>query len=365
MKNWFKFPQVRLFVLVSLVAFIYRDSFTSRFFQDDRILMRLAQTTGVFTAIPHFPYRPIAIQVFYSLGNFLFGNNPVGYHLLLFFAFAGSLFFLFRIMKILFREENKALSAVFFYALNISLFAEFYWIATSYFSLGALFFFGAIYFFLLQGFVFVVLCLLMFLLALGSNEMAFVLPAIFSLCSWYLREGNRQKLAGFWLLDGLLLFFRVIFIGFPKVADYTLKFNFQVLGTLRWYLLRVFDLPEGIRNNPDSPVIYLLLAVFLILMAVNLYTYFRKRYDPRLFLLGLLWFLTAGLPFYFLPGHMSSYYLALALPGITMIYATAVGKSYKSYIILAVYLLLTIFGLDFLRQTHWIILKNTGPIGQF
>lgn len=85
----------------------------------------------------------------------------------------------------------------------------------------------------------------------------------------------------------------------------------------------------------------------------------------KLILFGAAFFVFGALPFFFLPNHMSAYYLTIALFGPALI-AGNVIKSKKLIILFFLgYLLLTIFGLQFLSATHWIILKNTGPIGKF
>lgn len=129
MKVWVKF----LF-LILLLAFIYRDSFISRFFQDDKILLNLP-----LTVIPNFPFRPVSQQFFYQVCLLVFGLNPVGYHVVIFIFLIGTLWFIFQLAKQIFQHDDSALAVVFFYAFNISLFANFYWIATSYFTIGAFF----------------------------------------------------------------------------------------------------------------------------------------------------------------------------------------------------------------------------------
>lgn len=85
----------------------------------------------------------------------------------------------------------------------------------------------------------------------------------------------------------------------------------------------------------------------------------------KLILFGGAFFVLSAMPFFFLPNHMSSYYLSMALFGPALI-AGEILKGRKLIILFCLlYLLLTLLGLNFLSQTHWIILKNTGPIGKF
>lgn len=323
--------------LVLLLAFLYRDSFFSRFFQDDKILFDIVKNKLPFIPIPNFPYRPIAIDLFYGSGLHLFGLEPFWYHLILFLFFAGALYFLYKITNF---------PTVFFYALNISLFPLFYWIATSYFSIGAFFFFGAIYYFKNNKNL---LCFIFYLLAILTNEASFVLPLIFVLF-------NFKRAILFNLLNFILFAVRIVAVGFHSGEAYKLDFSLQFFKTLQWYVLRALNLPEGIRNN--LPIV-LIFVLFVFLVLLNF-----RHLNFKLICFSAVWFLAGALPFYFLPNHMSAYYLTFAMPGA----AYFLGHTLKGKALIfggALYLILSFWGLEFLRQTHWIILKNTGPIGQF
>ncbi len=350
MRNWLK----PLF-LILLTAAVYRDSFTSRFFQDDKILLGIARSGSPFAVIPNFPFRPISQELFYLIGDKLFDLHPLGYHLIIFAFFAGTVVLIYKLADKLLESNRKAILAAFFYALNISLFAEFFWIATSYFSIGAFFFFLTLWFYLDKK---PFLATVAFILALGSNEMALVLPGIFLLVGWYKRFWPKY-LWPFLLSLPLLLWLRLQLGGLPKAADYRLVFSPRAFATFRWYLLRALNLPEGVQRS--SFWLYGLFAVLLVFLATK--TVFHWR--PRLMVFGLVFFILGALPFYFLPNHMSSYYLSMALFGPALIFGEVVSGRKATIILCGVYLLLTILGLNFLSQTHWIILKNTGPIGQF
>lgn len=229
MKKW-------LSLLILLIAVIYRDSFISPFFQDDKILLNL-----FFWPTANFPYRPISQALFYHVSYFLFGLNPLGFHLIIFIFFAGTVILIFELAKYFLHDENKAMVATFFYALNISLFANFYWIATSYFTIGAFFFFLTIHFYTKKKWLFTAGA---FLLAFGSNEMALVLPVIFLMINWL--ENSWPKWWWVFLVSLPILFWLRILIGFPQANDYTLAFDGRVIATFRWYLIRTLNLPEGV-----------------------------------------------------------------------------------------------------------------------
>lgn len=350
MKNWLS-PAL----IVALTAVVYRATFTAPFFQDDKILLDLSASGDIFQVIPNFPFRPISQQLFYFVSQQLFGRDVFGFHLILFLAFGVTVFVVHRLARIILRDKMKALVATFFYALNVSLFANFYWVATSYFVLGALFFFLTIWLYLEKR---AVLAAISYLLALGSNEIAFVLPGAFVVLGWYLQSWPKRF--WFFLLSLPVLLGLRVLVGLPQASDYTLSAS-QSGATLRWYALRALNLPEGIQRSSDG----LLTAAVLVVAAVLTVCFWRRRPSWRLLVLGGAFFILGALPFFFLPAHMSSYYLTMALFGPALVVGEMVTDKKLVVIFLISYLILTLRGLDFLSQTHWIILKNTGPIGKF
>ena len=190
--------RVLFLAIVGLLILLYKDSFISRFFQDDFLLLKLAQSENFFAPIANFPYRPVSINLFYSLGHSLFGPNVIGFHLLNFAFLVGALIFIFLLVKEILQDEKQALFAVFLYAFNISLFPLFYWVATSYFTLVAFFVFGGLYFYFRKNHI---LSFLFFILALLSNELAVVFPALLFLLSSYLKKVNLRLLLFFFITD--------------------------------------------------------------------------------------------------------------------------------------------------------------------
>jgi hypothetical protein len=310
--------------LVIGLVILYRDVFLSRFFQDDFILLNIAKTRGLLEPIPNFPYRPLAIQFFYSISP-----DPFILHSLMFLFFLGGLYFVYKLTKDWF--------VVYLIAFNISLFPLFYWVATSYFSLAFFFVFAALYF----------NSLILFILGLLSNELVVVFPFIFLLWSWFKNKIEIKKLLPFFAVSAIYLPLRIFLIPFPQVDDYKLDFSLKFFSTARWYFLRIFNLPEGIRNNNLLLVLFVLLVILVLL---NL-----KHLNLKLLVFGFLWFFIGALPFFFLPGHMSAYYLTISLFGPILFLSKTIKKF--RYLFLVIYLLMAYFGLEFLKISHWIILK--------
>lgn len=350
--------------LIILLVIIYRPSFVSPFFQDDALLLKYASPAYFLTPVPPFHYHPIANQIFYFLGKSLFGMNVTGYHLLLFIATSLSLVFIYKLAKILLPSKNKAIFTTFFYAFNVSLFANFYWIAVSYFVLGGLFFFACAWSFFQKNKIMAPITLLLFALSAGSNELAIFLVPIFVALAWY-RNYWPKRLYFLFGVDVIVLASKIFWVGFSSEQEYSLKFDVQALSTFRWYLLRALNLPEGVNRVSDNLFVFFAVLILLIFVFC-LVTYFRsKKRNIKLFLLAVLWFVIGALPFYFLPRHMSSYYLTIAIFGPALIFGEILSNRKTALLVVFLYFLMTVRGLDFLSKTHWIILKNTGPIGSF
>lgn len=357
---------VVLVLICLLVALIYYDSWNSRFFQDDKIHFRIISENSNFLVPPaNWPYyRPVAINIFYGVSQTLFGRNPFGYHAILFLAFSATLFCFFALAKTFLKNNRRALIATLFYATNVSLFGDFYWIAKSYLVLGSLFMFLSVLGYLKKSKKWFLVSVFSLILALGSNELAFVLPGLFVLTDW-LR--GRWPGIRFIILTGItfgLGIWRYLLVGVPKDADYTIHIGLVNVSTIKWYLFRLFNLPEAVQRDKD-PILWVAIAVFVFVILYFVARYRDWRKNWRLFVFGILWFFGGALPHFLMPEHISSQYLAVSLFGPALLLGEIALLNRWIVILFAGYILATWRGLDFLRQTHWLILKNTGPIGKF
>jgi len=337
------------------VAFLYHDSFFAPFYRDDWFFLKVQLPEDLVKPISDLHYLPISIQGFYWLMRTLFEYNVLAYHLFLFVGMLGVFFLVYILAKDFLQSDKKALVTTFFFAFNISLFAIFYWVAGMYFVLGPLFYLSANYFYLKRKIFFV---FLFYLLAIGSNEIGYTLPGMLLLVSWYKNIWDKKLVI--LLVANLLIFFaRIKFLNFPVMDTYQMKFDLHILKTIQWYLLRTLNLPEAIRLRAD-PIILVSFGGFLATILFSV-----KKINPRLFIFGVSWFLIGGIPFYFLPFHLSSYYATLALFGICLLLVELITD--KRIIILSVlcYLVLSFTGLQFLKDTHWIIRKDIGWPGKF
>lgn len=344
-------------LMIFLLAVFYWPSFSARFFQDDWTLLAVARSNDYFSPISGFPYRPFSIGVFYSLGAFLFGESVLGFHLLLFLFFCGLAGFVYLLANKILRQESLGLTATVLFVFNVSLFALFYWVATSYFTLGAFFVFASVYFFLDKGSCRHAVSLIFFVLAILSNELAIVTPALIGVFR-FLKEGvSWARLTPFLGISVFYLVWRSQ-LSLPAAADYTVDIT-RFLATARWYILRAVNLPEGVLMA--SPVIYLLfflLLLFIIIMVVR--SLVSRSFPGRLFAFAVVWFFMGALPFFFLPFHMSAYYLTVALFGPLVFFVRLFSLDKRMlWLFTTIYLVMAVLGIEFLKETHWVILKPT------
>ncbi len=309
--------------------------------------------------------HPISIQLFYSLGDLLTPNQPFGFHLILFIIFLITLRLFYQLSLQLLRDKSKARLAVFFYAFNLSIFANFYWIANSHFVLAPFFALLTIICYQQRSKLFNFITPLVFLLGLGSNELFYIYPLGLLLFAAFTKKINRVRLFTLALVDLIAVILRITFLHLPTQEAYRFTLDLRLLKTAWWYVLRILNLPEGIRNQ-NNLALYLLLVIMLGLLVASFLKLYRKnKVRWPILIFGSLWFLVFGLTFFFLPNHMSAHYMSTGLFGPALIFAEILHGRKTIILTIIVYLLLSYFGLEFLKATHWIILKNTGPIGSF
>jgi hypothetical protein len=364
-----KFILRHRFVLVFLAlvlgaAILYRDSFTSAFFREDGDFLQVRFPGDFFKVVSEVHYHPVSIQSFYFLGRQLFGINPLPFHLVSFIFQMGAFVFAYLLADKLLRSKAKALMVVFLYVFNVSFFANYYWIAVSYFTLGSFFFLGTAWFYLENFRAAALVTIIFYFLALFSNELSVVLPGVIFLLAWYLKVWH-WRLGPIILANGIFLILRPQFIK-PATNvswSYKMAIDGRIFATIRWYILRLFNLPEGVKINMD----FWIIAGFVILVAVFLVAILRSRksFSRKVVFFGGAWFLLAGLPFYFLPDHISAYYLTMAFFGPAVIISHLINGKKLTIAFCLVYLFLAFRGLAYLQQNHWIIKKDVGWPGKF
>src|SRR3989344_8152437 len=92
--------------LFALTAFLFRNAFTTYFFNDDFFFLKIArinsfhQFINFFSPVRQYSYKPISTEVFYFLIH-LFNDNIFVAHLLGFLIYFIGIYYLYKIIFLL------------------------------------------------------------------------------------------------------------------------------------------------------------------------------------------------------------------------------------------------------------------------
>ncbi|MFA6571805.1 MAG: hypothetical protein WCT77_11295 [Bacteroidota bacterium] len=386
---------VALIIAFFVVGWLYRDSFTSYFFQDDWFTFKISSVSTVEGIITFFKprtdviyYRPLGMQIpFFVMGN-IFGFNPLPYRILTYVIIMVSSSVVFIMSYQLTKNQLGSILAAFLYATSATHYIPMYWFSTFPFVLGPLLFFLSVLFIILYSKSgvrkYYLLSIIAFLLGLFTYEIIAVVPLV--LVVYYLlfnKTLNLGKLIPFFIGDGVLILIK--FVLFPASAGsiYSISFNRQTLVNLYSYVLWIFNWPEEmkaqmIRFMTFNPVFVSGFRIFVMIFTIGLSILFisliiipvitilksKSNHHIRLCLLGLWWFIVGLLPVLLFPYHTYSYYLPVSLAGILIplcFGATSITTSPKyrwvniisTLLIIGVWVTLTATTIQFNKNIYW------------
>lgn len=374
----------KLFFLFTLLLFlvIFTPAVNNYFFQDDFYHLEISspqtlmQVADFFRPQPGFSYRPFAKQGFYFILQSLFSFKASAYHWVLLLWFMLNIYLVYKFYSRFFTSDFIALIGSFFYALSAIHYMSLFWIAAFYYTQSLTFFLLSFHFFLdyyqKNRPIFLFISLLFLIFALFTNEITILIPVI--LAAYFLlftTKENRKKrvwvgLVPFFLFSFAAAFLRFRLAGAPAASDYSLSFNLSFISNLRWYFLRLLGLPEGLRFiSGKNPIIISCLVFFLsylLFLLANLKKVKHNFLIKYLLFSFLLMFLGA-LPFYFMPGHMSSYYLEISILGFVLVLVlplrftvsfTKTAFKPLLYLALLSYFTTNLLSVRSMQQTHWV-----------
>ncbi len=387
MKTFAK-PQYLLVLLLPVAALFYRQALGNFFFQDDFFNMLLANSQSLGDAFNIFKapvldfkfYRPLTTQLFWRLGQNLFGLQPLGYHLIAFGFFLVNILLVFWLVKLLCRNDGLAVLTSFFYAFSGSHFYRLFFLSQIQELALATFGLLTVIFYLRGSWLF----LAGFLLALASKETAVVIPPVLFFADWLWQKKIKWPLLGASLMVvALYVIARLKFFGFASGEAYAFNFNpKQILNNYFWYGLWGLGLPEAYVNIKlfklpllINPAIFTefglwgnrvlgMFAGFFGLLSLGLARMWensrdrwrRIREEPvNILIFGVVFFVVFLLPVAFYPFHKFAYSLTLPLCGLALILAVVVRNLSRQMIVLAcfIYLLLSFSALNFNISNHW------------
>ncbi len=408
-KIWF-------FVLFLLVIVIYYPVLNIFFSQDDFFHFKVTLTDGsigqLFNLLGFHPfqerliafYRPISRDLPYHIYYLIFGLNAYPFRVIQFLVLFLNIFLVYWFTKKVFKDKVTGLIASLIYAFGSVNISALYYIAGGIqTTLATTFIICSLGFFwdyLSEGKTLKrVLTFGFFLLAIGSHELAMVLPALLSIMVFYkygLEKSFKIILKELWLYFGVLgvyLFLDLKVIGFsPGEKQYQLVFSIKpLINSLVWYLVWLIGIPEmlidflnpGFKLNPNLMkfwsnyffVIFSTFFLFVISIFFILFQVFKKAKEfifsrKMVFVLG--WIFLPILILIFLPFHKSTHYLIPSLPGYAILLALIIkeitnGKYSKvSKVVLGIMvlsgLILNIYTIKLSDSTYWA--ANRGRVAQ-
>ncbi len=367
-----------LFLIFLIVLGLYFPVFSLYFSQDDFFHLKMSQAESIGDFLGFFSpknpygysfYRPLTTQVYLFGIRFLFGLQPLFFHLVAFVFFLANLLLVFKIVERIVRNRNLGFLAAFLYAINASNLGSLAYIAV-FEEIGMTFFFFLSFWFYLQKKKW---ALLTFILALLSRETAIIFPLLLIFYEWMLGKKEWQKTFPFWLILFLYGFLR-IGMGLPNASVYQSVFSLnKICNSFFWYLLWGVGLPEmlvdfvgpGFEISPnlfnwyrtEMTIILGASLLFLFLAVVAISKLPKKNYKKEIFL--VVWFLATLLPVVFWPWHKFSYYLTVPLLGLLGFIIVLLKNLPKFLMALTVFLLavISLTTINLSWRTYWVITR--------
>lgn len=346
-----------LIIIFTITFLLYHPTLSIYFSQDDFFHFTVSQTDGSlrqFFNLFGFHsfeergiafYRPIFREGLYNVFYSIFGLNHLPFRVLSLIIHLINIGLVYILMQKIFKKQKLSLFVSFFFAITASNVALLYYLAGGIQALGiTMFLILSLVFYIdylkNRDSKFKVFSFLTFLLALGSHELALVIPLLLTgLVFVYMPRkmlANIWQLWPFFVVTVLYLYLEITKIGFPQTEQqYRIVFDIKtILNSLAWYSGWAIGLPEmlidfvlpGFKLNPTLmrywgdyfKIIFPTFFVAMIILAsATVYILLREKegFKQKKFWFLIFWFPVALAPVIFLPFHKSTYYLAPALPG--------------------------------------------------
>lgn len=392
--------QLVIFLLIPLtVLILYYPALFTYFSQDDFFHFRVSLTDGsisgfinLFNFHPFAErgiafYRPIFREGLFNTFYSFFGLNPYPFRILQFFLLLLNSTLAYHIIYKLFRDKYLSFFVAFFYAVSAAQVAPLYYIAGGIQVMGATTFLLLTLIFVLKHSPF---SFVTFLFALGSHELATVIPFLISALFFVQYPINKflkkmwQVILFFFVLSGYL-FLEITRIGFSAAEkQYQIVVNIKtILNSYMWYTGWAFGLPEmlidfvqpGFKLNPALMrywgnyylIIFSAFFISLFLLITTLLYLLIKRtkmFKNKKFLFFIFWFIISLIPVILLPLHKSTQYLEIGLVAFWAIIGFIIFKVFQFWKIwntniARIFLFTLIFSLFILSATSAILQRTT------
>lgn len=362
-----------LSVIYFTVLAIFLNGFSNYFLQDDFYNIYRGWI-GSFVPIQYFAYRPIPYEIFGWVVVNLLGTNPILTHAILFIFHFLNIYLFWTLIGRLTKNKKIQFFASFLYGTSSIHFGVLFWVTANYVLFGTTFFL----FFLLILFSHktsltkgkLLLLLFVYLCMVLTNEVFLILPIFFVVLSVF-QKNIKHIIFPTTILSGLAIIFRILTQAYSKGPDYEVGSMGEIGKTIWWYVLRGFNLAEGVKlMDKTDKLLVSICVVFLILtfgIVLFIFAKTKNKPDKKILILGLLSFLFFASPFFLLTRHATSYYLNTSVIGfiiaITYFWLPILEKKETKYqflvfIFLAFYIFLSSINIRFAQKTSWIVRRG-------
>ncbi|PIS09364.1 hypothetical protein COT75_01660 [Candidatus Beckwithbacteria bacterium CG10_big_fil_rev_8_21_14_0_10_34_10] len=361
-----KLLKLDLILLILLAILVYAPIFSSWFFMDDFYFLQISKAANLrefflfFKPILGIPFRPVSQQIFFFTFQRIFGLRVLPFFIFTFLIHILSAWLVYKIGRCFVKERIKAKLISLMYVISPIFYMGLYSLTGSYVLFGILYFLLSFWLWLRfenekRNWLYF-LSLLFFILAIFSSEIAFSLPILIFLFSKYKNKLKRITPYGIIIVSNLLI--NYFFAGAPETQAFSFKFS-SFPSVFRWYILRAFGLPEGVKNGYlwETRLIYALFFILLTLLTAGLYKWYQAKKEIfkkelKLILKYLLWIFVSALPFYFMPYHLNPIYFSISFIGFLFLLEKILDKKFF-YFYLFISIIISFFSVRLLAHTHW------------
>lgn len=306
--------------LFALTTFLFRNAFSTYFFNDDFFFLKISRIDNIqqflnfFSPFKDYFYRPLSTEVFYFLIRLLDENLFLS-HMVVFAIYFVGLFFLFKILFLLFKNKMLSYLTVLFYAVNFTHVFQLYSFST--FQEVAAFSFLMISFlnFLKKNHS---LSILFFTLALTSKESAILYIVFLFLFCVIMKKFDKKFFYYLFVAIMFLLLYRDGLLSTGQLEQYSFQPNIKLgINNVLWYFFWSLGVPnftplyftsilnppipdfwKMLSNFPEIKTYYLLLIIYYLLMIIGISYYLLK--NKKEFFKLVNWYLLVGLVGFFI-----------------------------------------------------------------
>lgn len=357
-------------LLILIISYgVFSPIFSTYFFMEDFYFLHLTNLNNInangflkiFSPEKDSIYRPISQQLLFFVLQVLLPLKPFLFALVFYFVHVLNSWLVLKLFDNLLKNKLSAFWLSLTFVCSPIFFTGLFSMVTSHFMVGLTFFLIGILVWMREKlplhkksmFMFILLALAVF-----SSEYTAVLPIIVLIVfglSW-------KKIVA--LSPSLLLICGVVLINYFFAGENNADFNIALTAALqlmKWYLLRGFGLPEGIKNGTlvEQNIIYGLFVVLIFIVGCGIVKNWRNIAQERLGVSKYLaWVVVGCLPFLFLPNHLNPIYFSISLIGFLLIIGLLLKKTYLIAVYAIISLIISFFSVRLMMDTHWMTRRS-------